>query len=112
MRRGLKFAVFLLGVSSASANSGEHIVWGHVTDVQPITERREFTPPESCFAPKPGSEQGLAARLAWDLNKRCVAPARTRTLGYRVSYRWDGRTYTQVMDEDPGRRVPLRLNIR
>ena len=112
MRRCLLVLMTGCWANAALPNSGEHIVWGQVTHVEPITERLEFTPPASCFAPKPGVEQGLAAQLAWDLKKHCVAQARTRTLGYRVSYRWDGRTYTQVMDEDPGKRVPLRLKIR
>ncbi len=110
--RLVTIALCLCWAGASQAKTEERVVWGEVTSVQPITEQLEFPPPASCRAAKPANDAGLAALLAWDLQKHCIARRETKTLGYRVSYRWDGRTYTQVMDEDPGRRIPLLLKIR
>lgn len=35
----------------------------------------------------------------------------TRVEGYRVTYRYKGQTFVRTMDEDPGNRVRIRVNV-
>ncbi len=32
--------------------------------------------------------------------------------GYRVTYRYNGQTFTTIMDHDPGNRIPVEVSIR
>jgi len=32
--------------------------------------------------------------------------------GYRVTYKYQGRSYTTQMDHDPGRRIPIEVSVR
>ncbi len=62
-----------------------------------------------CAPPRP-SGLDLAALLAWDLRLDCPDPA-PPVAGYRVFYRWDGRTYSLVMDRHPGATLPVRVRL-
>jgi uncharacterized protein YcfJ len=42
---------------------------------------------------------------------RVVDTWQSRTVGYNVSYEYQGRTYTSIMDRDPGNRIRLRVSI-
>lgn len=42
---------------------------------------------------------------------RMVEGYESRTVGYDVTYDYHGRSYTSMMDRDPGRRVRLRVTI-
>ncbi len=93
-----------------TAEPVERVVWGEVVDVVPITETVTPRLADDCDKAKPAAAT-LAATLRWDLRPECVRRNSVQTLGYRVSYRWDGRTYVRQMDKDPGRRVPLLVKI-
>jgi uncharacterized protein YcfJ len=45
--------------------------------------------------------------------ERCVVTDnwQTVTTGYLVSYRYNGRDYTTMLDHDPGRTLPVRVNV-
>ncbi|MEQ8858021.1 MAG: hypothetical protein RIC56_05190 [Pseudomonadales bacterium] len=77
-----------------------------VVDVVPLGAPSSIP---ACEPPRP-SGIDLAALLAWDLRLDCPAPAAVAT-GYRVFYRWDGRTYSRVMAEHPGDSVPVRVRL-
>ena len=42
---------------------------------------------------------------------RNVDAYESRTVGYDVTYDYQGRNYTSVMQRDPGNRVRLRINV-
>lgn len=42
---------------------------------------------------------------------RTVDSWENRLTGYRVVYEYAGRTYTTVMPENPGRRIPVRVSV-
>jgi uncharacterized protein YcfJ len=42
---------------------------------------------------------------------RMVDAYESRTVGYDVTYDYRGRSYTSVMDRDPGQRVRLRVTV-
>lgn len=42
---------------------------------------------------------------------RNVDAYESRTIGYDVTYDYQGRNYTSVMQRDPGQRVRLRINV-
>lgn len=42
---------------------------------------------------------------------RMVDAWQSRTVGYDVTYDYRGRTYTSMMDRDPGQRVRLRVTV-
>jgi uncharacterized protein YcfJ len=50
-----------------------------------------------------------------DRNKQCRTVTHrqevTRVDGYRVTYRFKGQTFVRTMDEDPGNRVRIRVNV-
>lgn len=79
-----------------------------VVDVVPIGEAQGTG--QDCRPPRP-SGLDLAALLAWDLQLDCPASARQPASAYRVFYRWDGRTYSQVMDRHPGASVPVHVRL-
>lgn len=78
-----------------------------VVDVVPIGEAGATS--QDCQPARP-SGLDLGALLAWDLRLDCPAAAR-RQASYRVFYRWDGRTYSQVMDRHPGASVPVHVRL-
>lgn len=42
---------------------------------------------------------------------RMVEGYESRTVGYDVTYNYNGRSYTSMMDRDPGQRVRLRVTV-
>ncbi len=42
---------------------------------------------------------------------RTVDAYQSRTVGYDVTYDYRGRSYTSIMDRDPGQRVRLRVSV-
>lgn len=44
-------------------------------------------------------------------NCRMVDAYQSRTVGYDVTYDYRGRSYTSIMDQDPGQRVRLRVTV-
>lgn len=101
----------MLTAGAAVADTVERVVWAQVTQVEPLVESADVTPSADCLQPPPDRSQGLVALLRWDLRAECVAKRDTRTTGYRVEYRWDGRTYSRLMRERPGSEVRLLLKI-
>ena len=89
----------------------ERIVWGEVINVEPVIERRHVAPAPDCPAKRPDTPY-LAELLAWDLRRDCLRRSASTVHGYRVDYRWDGRTYTRMMDESPGKRIPLLVKFK
>ncbi len=67
---------------------------------------------DACTVPRPAPDAGLAELLAWDLRAGCPDVRAARPAGYRVFYRWDGRTYDLVTREPPGDTIPLRVRVR
>ena len=112
MRRLLGITIIAAAFAArvVAAEPVERIVWGDVVDVVPITETTSLPVADDCDEAKPGAAT-LAATLRWDLRPECVRRNNVQTLGYRVSYRWDGRTYVRQMAKNPGRRVPLLVKI-
>ncbi len=86
-------------------------MWGKVTGVEPITSLIATPPERFCAGPKPSTQQ-LTEMLAWDLHANCRERTRIETLGYRVSYSWDGRHYTVDTNDRPGDRIALRMRLR
>lgn len=105
------WAWLLVVLLAAPVLAGEMRVQGEVVDVVPLAGAAPAGPSVSCQPPRPGAGAGLAALLAWDLRVDCPAAA-APVAGYRVYYRWDGRTYSQVMRERPGATVPLRVRLQ
>jgi hypothetical protein len=91
--------------------AAEMVVQGEVVDVVPITDSARATSGD-CHPRKPPADAGLVELLEWDLRTTCDAePSSARISGYRVYYRWDGRTYSRVMPEPPGETVSLRVRL-
>lgn len=64
-----------------------------------------------------GSELSRQEAYSYDVpERRCRVERRyveERMLqAYRVTYEYAGRTYTEMMDHDPGNRVRVRVNVR
>ena len=112
VKRRVCFAALLFSCGTAAwAQTQERIVWGQVTRIEPITSTMSTPPDVFCAGPKPAAPT-LTEMLAWDLHASCHEQTRTETLGYRVSYSWDGRHYTINTEEHPGDRIALRLRLR
>lgn len=91
-------------VVPAAGTGAEIRAQASVVDVVPLGAGSEI---EACPARPPG--QDLAALLAWDLRLHCAAGKPPS--GYRVYYRWDGRTYSRIMDRHPGDSVAVRVRL-
>lgn len=102
-----------LGAVAPAAEAAEMVVQGKVVEVVALGGARPGGHPDThCQPPKPAAG-GLVELLAWDLRAQCRArPGAVAGAGYRVYYRWDGRTYSQVMSEPPGETVSLRVRVQ
>ncbi len=109
IRRAL--AALLLLPVAGHADVVERIVWGEVVNVEPVVEQRNVAPSPDCPVSRPETFD-LAELLAWDLRRECLRHSTSRIRGYRVDYRWDGRTYSRLMDESPGKRIPLLVKFK
>lgn len=104
-------ALLLLLAGSAPAAAEEMLVQGEIVSVEPVLAAGASRADDACRPPQPSADAALTELLAWDLRVDC--PRAPRVTGYRVSYRWDGRTYEQVMREPPaGDTISLRVRLR
>jgi hypothetical protein len=90
------------------------LVQGQVVDVVPLSgHHAALDPGPDCHLPKPARGADLIALLEWDLRVNCTANpgAPPAVSGYRVYYRWDGRTFSRVMREPPGDTISLRVRL-
>lgn len=104
-----RFALSFLAILAGESMAADLIVNAPVVAAEPVEEVSERY---SCRAEMPPSDD-LVALLQWDL---CLPPYRdvqreTDIKGYRVTYRWDGRTFQQLMDEPPGDAIPIRVRM-
>ncbi|MDZ7668166.1 MAG: hypothetical protein U5Q16_01660 [Gammaproteobacteria bacterium] len=120
----LKRGVLLLAVWSMAAvplqiRAGEMQVQGRIIDVVPVGQTHGSSSGAlACQPQRPDSRAGLAALLAWDLRTQCSGRPAARPAsedgvsGYRVYYRWDGRTYQHVVRQPPaGDTISLRVRV-
>jgi hypothetical protein len=95
---------------AVTAQASELQVHAPVVNVEPLRE----APEEIEYCPdRPLADAALAEILAWDLGHNCTTELiHSATVnGYRVSYRWDDRVYSQVMSTPPGDTVPLKVRL-
>ncbi len=122
--RALRRAFLMLAAWSAALAAlpvlaGEIQVLGRIIDVVPIgAPGRSPSGTTSCEPQRPDARAGLAALLAWDLRAHCNGRHAARPVGgdgvsgYRVYYRWDGRTYQHVVRRPPaGDTISLRVRV-
>ncbi len=107
----LPLVVLLLLPAAGHAEVVERIVWGDVVNVEPVVEQHNVAPSPDCPINRPETLE-LAELLAWDLRRDCLHRSTSKIRGYRVDYRWDGRTYSRLMDESPGKRIPLLVKFK
>ncbi len=111
-RGAAALTVLLLALIVPSLATGaELLARGQVVDVVPL-HGRDAAPGTGCPATVSPRRDDLASLLAWDIGGGC-RPARDESVvsGYRVYYRWDGRTYSRVMAERPGSTVAVRVHL-
>jgi uncharacterized protein YcfJ len=91
-----------------------------VTEAVPHTGRRGSCPGETDSRPMtPGPARGAGIHGLMDAVVRdlalvdCREQAATtqRIVGYRVTYRYDGTEYINVLDEDPGQRLRVKVRL-
>jgi hypothetical protein len=98
-------------LAPAAVTAAEMVVQGEVVDVVPITDTARGGH-DDCHPPRPAPGARLVEFLQWDLRVSCDRNSgRLQISGYRVYYRWDGRTYSQVMRDPPGDTVSLRVQL-
>ena len=109
-KTGIVFAIGCCFTTCASSFAGELQVRAPVTRVEPMLA--EGTRIEHC-APRPDTRAGLSAMLRWDLGLSCEVEhlPSTEVTGYRVFYQWDERTYSQIMQRDPGSSITLEVRL-
>lgn len=95
---------------AANIEADELQVLAPVVNVEPLREAPEEI--ERC-PEQPLPDAGLAELLIWDLGLSCTTDLiySATVSGYRVSYRWDDRVYSQVMAKPPGDTVPLKVRL-
>ena len=111
-RSRLPWLLSTLALGASGALAAEMRVQGEVVEVVPITRSGAVAAAENDCQPLKPLGGNLIALLEWDLRASCPSTAHQQISAYRVYYRWDGRTYSQVMREPPGDTVPLRVRIR
>ena len=101
-------------VYTVSTMAAQSTVYGEVIEVEALTPATEVV----CVAvSRPPAEQGLAALLTWDLQQRPDAERECRKRRaqnhqkYRVTYRYAGREFVDVLASDPGARIALTLEL-
>lgn len=115
----LTLTAWLTAALALPAVAGEMLVQGRIIDVVPIDEPQwSVSGGAACEPRPPESRADLTALLAWDLRTQCNGrragrPAGTDAVsGYRVYYRWDGRTYQHVVRQPPaGDTISLRVRV-
>jgi len=109
------------------ANAVDYQAYAPVVNVEPVIEtryepvsRRVCTEPDAAkrefneVAATIGEDIRSQARL-WQQQKRCKTVteqhAREDITGYRVTYKYGGRTDTTRLSYDPGERMPVNVNL-
>ena len=80
---------------------------------KPITEmHQQRSLAQECVTTKPRNTD-LVALLHWDLGTgHCIFyQQEERVTGYRVFYQWGDHVFSQVMPQEPGKRIPVRVRI-
>ena len=106
------FVLLGLGIAAFEVSaSSERLVWADVDRVEPI-QQIVYSPSkdQSCWQ-VPARREGLVARLSWDLRTDCADQKTLRVDGYRVHYRWAGRNYVHTMDNPPGEKIALKVEV-
>lgn len=112
MRMTATALLWLGSLAALPARAAEMLVEGEVVQVVPLDGAGGVSHPP-CQPPRPAGDPGLIELLEWDLRARCPATAAAQqTAGYQVYYRWDGRTYSRIMDRPPGDTVTLRVRLQ
>jgi len=119
LQRGMGvLAVWSAAVAPVQVLAGEMQVQGRIIDVVPIGQPQAGPSGAlACEPQRPDPRADLAALLAWDLRTNChgrsARPAGVAGVsGYRVYYRWDGRTYQHVVRQPPaGDTISLRVRV-
>lgn len=105
--------VVLAMLSLATAHAGEFRARADVVEVEPLY--RTTARAARCHYPDRPQDPDLGAALRWDLGLAplaCTSPEASRELeGYRVTYEWNGRRFTELMGENPGPSVPVRVRV-
>ncbi len=105
--------ILLLGACliCGSVSAAEFYDRAQVIRSEPITRIDEYRHlSEDCLGGKPQTDN-LVEILDWDLGTGlCERLERIETItGYRVFYRWDNQMFSQVLLEDPGETIPVRV---
>lgn len=103
----------LIMTSGMAASAGELIVHSRVVDVQPLTQQERVAREVGDCDPLRPAGNDLIALLAWDLRTDCRVVHETRhtVTGYRVVHVVDGRRLERIVDEPPGKTIPVRLRL-
>ena len=111
MRPMLLAGAVLLGI--AGAHAGEFAARARVVDVEPIFDAHDAVP--HCRHPTRPPHADLGAALRRDLGRApvdCEAPpSGPELVGYHVTYQWNGRRFTEIMREEPGDFIPVRVRV-
>lgn len=103
----------LLYISSASMAAEVFVADAEVIRTEPIIKmRQQRSLAQECVTAKPKSAD-LVVLLHWDLGTGyCASYAQEELItGYRVFYRWDDHVFSQVMAQQPGARIPVRVRL-
>jgi len=106
-------AASLWCISSPVMAEEEFVADADVIHTEPITKTRQRRSlAEECVTAKPRSDD-LVLLLHWDLGTGYCASHKQEQLvtGYRVFYRWDDHVFSQVMTQEPGERIPIRIRL-
>jgi len=107
------FTAMVLNLSSPAAAQEEFVANAEVIRSEPITEMHpQRALSEECSGTKPTGAD-LIDLLHWDLGTGyCVAyQQQSRITGYRVFYQWDEHVFSQVMAQQPGNMIPVRVRV-
>jgi len=121
------YVLLLAWAMGGLANAVDYQAYAPVVNVEPVIEtryepvsRRVCTEPDAAarefseVAATIGEDIRRQARL-WQQQQRCrtVTEQRAREdiTGYRVTYKYGGRTDTTRLSYDPGERMPVNVNL-
>lgn len=100
-------------ISSAAMAEDVFVADAEVVLTEPIIKMRpQRLLAQECVKTKPRSAD-LVVLLHWDLGTGyCLSHKQEELItGYRVFYRWDDHVFSQVMAQEPGERIPVRVRI-
>ena len=89
-------------------HADEFVYNAEVISAEPFTATRTLDRmPDHCTSGKPGTSFG--ALIEWDIG--CEQPHEVEVTGYRVTYELQGERFVAFSDEQPGRTIPIRVNL-